>query len=137
MRHILSGLRKASTLRGRAAPVEAWSFYFFCLAIQVAALLLDLAMGWQRENVVPWLPWYPALEITRILLLVPALSVTTRRLHDVNESGWKALLWFIPIFGWLHLLPLLAQDGDSTTNPYGPPPNAGVHPPQEPDAVPE
>lgn len=45
-----------------------------------------------------------------LINLVPGISVTIRRLHDVNKSGWFILIAFIPIFGVIALLIFLAQD---------------------------
>jgi hypothetical protein len=36
--------------------------------------------------------------------LIPVLSVSARRLHDVNRSGWWQLLYFLPIIGLIILL---------------------------------
>src|SRR5689334_22210828 len=32
-----------------------------------------------------------------VVIVIPSLAVTARRLHDVNESGWIMLLSLIPI----------------------------------------
>jgi hypothetical protein len=47
-----------------------------------------------------------------LLIFIPALAVTVRRLHDVGKSGWMMLIAFIP-FGVIWLLILLLQKGDS------------------------
>ena len=44
--------------------------------------------------------------IVRLVLFLPTIAVTTRRLHDVNKSGWWQLISFtviglIPLFVWL------------------------------------
>ncbi|MFU3807238.1 DUF805 domain-containing protein [Pseudomonas aeruginosa] len=51
-------------------------------------------------------------------LLLPALGVTARRLHDINKSGWWMLIALIPIVG-LYLIYLLAKDSDAGQNQYG------------------
>ena len=122
MKYISTCLRQYARFSGRSGIAEAWVFFFFVFVVQAAALSVDVAMGWGQDSVVDWLAWYPAFEISRLLLLLPVLAVTARRLHDVNETGWKALLWLVPIIGWLHLLPLLVQDSDTGANPYGMPP---------------
>ena len=123
MVHIITCLRRYASFSGRSALVEAWVFFFFFFVVQAAALSVDVAMGWQQENLVEWVAWYPAFEVSRLLLLLPMLAVTARRLHDVNETGWKALLWLVSIIGWFHLLPLLVRDSDEGANPYGLPPD--------------
>jgi len=44
-----------------------------------------------------------------IAVLVPSVAVTTRRLHDVDRSGWWQLLGCVPILGWIVLLVWLTQ----------------------------
>lgn len=48
--------------------------------------------------------------IWALINLVPGISATIRRLHDVNKSGWFILIAFIPILGVIALLIFLAQD---------------------------
>ena len=51
--------------------------------------------------------------ITILFLLVvflPYLSVTTRRLHDIDRSGWFQIIGLVPIIG-LVLLYFLAKEG--------------------------
>ncbi len=48
----------------------------------------------------------------------PLISVTTRRLHDIGASGALAVLWLIPVAGWLVMLPVLARAGGGA-NRYG------------------
>jgi hypothetical protein len=48
-----------------------------------------------------------------LLIFIPALAVTVRRLHDVGKSGWMLLIIFIPLIGPIWLLVLLLQKGDS------------------------
>jgi len=47
-----------------------------------------------------------------LLVFIPALAVTVRRLHDVGKSGWMMLIVFIPFIGAIWLLVLLLQRGD-------------------------
>ncbi len=54
-----------------------------------------------------------------LAVLLPSLAVGTRRLHDINKSGWLQLLWLIPILGWIFLIYLLAQEGNAEANQYG------------------
>lgn len=58
-----------------------------------------------------------------LFLVVPALSVTVRRLHDTGRSGRWALLYLLPIAGWLVLIFVALIDGDLGRNVYGNDPN--------------
>ncbi len=119
MKWIIICLRKYAVFSGRAGIAECFSFVFFVFLCMTLALGLDLFMGWGRENVVDWVLWYPSFEITRMALVLPFFAVTARRLHDVNRSGWMALLWCVPILGWAYLLMLLAQSGDEGAKVVG------------------
>jgi uncharacterized membrane protein YhaH (DUF805 family) len=52
-------------------------------------------------------------------MLVVSLSLIVRRLHDLNLSGWAALLYFIPLVGLVLILFLLFKPGHEP-NKYGP-----------------
>lgn len=57
-----------------------------------------------------------------IILMVPWVSVSVRRLHDINRSGWWMLLsltiigWFFPLMFW-HV-----RKGTDRDNRFGPDP---------------
>lgn len=97
---------KFADFNGRAKRPEYWWFGLFCL---IGALLLDIVSS-------------PVSWIFSLATLIPSLSAGTRRLHDMNKSGWLQLLWLIPILGWIYLIYVLAQPGDAGDNQYGTPP---------------
>ncbi|MDP6933276.1 MAG: DUF805 domain-containing protein [Myxococcota bacterium] len=127
MKWVLRCLRKYAGFAGRAGIEECFVFGFFVTCCLSLALGTDLVMGWKQENIVTWVDWYPAFEITRLALVLPFFAVTARRLHDTNRSGWMSLLWFVPIVGWIWLMLMLAQPGDQDANPYGAPAEADHH----------
>ncbi len=97
---------KYADFNGRAKRPEYWWFALFCI---VVSLLLGVVSS-------------PVSGIFSLATLVPSLSVGSRRLHDMNKSGWLQLIWIIPILGWIYLIYLLAQPGDAADNQYGAPP---------------
>ena len=60
------------------------------------------------------------------LLSLATLSVTVRRLHDTNRSGWWLLLWVFSYctcgISGLVLFVLMVLEGTPTENDYGPVP---------------
>jgi uncharacterized membrane protein YhaH (DUF805 family) len=54
--------------------------------------------------------------------LIPNLSVSVRRLHDVGKSGWMYLVALIPLVGFIWLLVLFTTDSQPGDNEYGPNP---------------
>ena len=84
---IQSCLGQYATFSGRAPRSEFWWFFLFqVLAMGVSSLLGDTVYS-----------------IAALLLLLPALAVGARRLHDVGRSGWWQLLMLTGI-GYLVLL---------------------------------
>jgi len=58
---------------------------------------------------------YGVLGIVGLATIVPWLSLSARRLHDTNQSGWMYLVYLIPYAGPIVLLVLMAQ----ASNPLG------------------
>ncbi|MBX3631669.1 MAG: DUF805 domain-containing protein [Simplicispira sp.] len=91
---VKSCLTQYATFSGRATRPEFWWFFLFqILALVVTSMLGDLAYS-----------------IAALLLLLPALAVGARRLHDVGRSGWWQLLTLTGI-GYLVLLYWWVQPG--------------------------
>ena len=56
-----------------------------------------------------------------LALLVPNFTVSVRRLHDTDKSGWFLLLVLVPYIGPIILLILFCWPGSSGDNRFGPP----------------
>ncbi len=54
-----------------------------------------------------------------VIMILPSLSIQTRRLHDIGNSGWFQLITLIPVLGSLALLFFLFKEGDKGKNSYG------------------
>ena len=81
-----------ATFAGRATRPEYWWFYLFSvLAWGVPYALLLASLPGTGESV-GGLFWFALLLliVAVLVLLVPGISVTVRRLHDTGKSGW----WF-------------------------------------------
>ncbi|NWK73314.1 DUF805 domain-containing protein [Acinetobacter cumulans] len=61
------------------------------------------------------------LSYTLLLLVYLYFSMVliSRRLHDLNKSGWWMLLFFIPVLNVLFILYLLFAAGNTHPNQYG------------------
>lgn len=60
--------------------------------------------------------------IFTLALLIPSLSVSVRRLHDTDRSGWWLLIGLIPLIGGIILLVFFVQDSQTGTYRFGPNP---------------
>ena len=108
-------LKKGVTFRGRARRKEYWYFFLFNIVFSISLSLLDGMLGlYDTSESIGVLS-----GIYSILMILPGLSVTVRRLHDTDRSGWWALLRLIPVLGFLFLLYVLVKDGSYVANRFG------------------
>ncbi len=109
---------KYATFSGRASRSEFWWFYLFSILLQwgatiVGAILFiggsgsDMAIGADLLG-----------GIVSLVLLMPSLTVSARRLHDIGRSGWWLLIAFT-IIGIFVLLYWWCKAGDNNENNYG------------------
>ena len=105
---------KYANFNGRASRSENWWFQLFYLIVAFVAVIFDAMYIDNSQTMGP-------LElVTTLALLLPALAVTARRLHDVGRSGWWMLI-FITVIGMIPLLIWYISVGTRSKNKYGPP----------------
>ena len=96
---------KYATFEGRASRSEFWWFMLFLVLVSTACGIFSSMLS----------------MVFTLATLVPAIAVTTRRLHDVDKSGWMQLIGLIPIVGWSLVIVRLCQAGKGP-NRFGPAP---------------
>lgn len=94
---------------GRARRREYWMFMLFAYITQFVAGLVDGLLG---------LPMV-LTAIVGLGLLLPAIGVFFRRLHDTGRSGWWWLIGLIPAVGPIVLLVFMCLDSQPGANQYG------------------
>ena len=99
---------------GRARRKQYWMFTLFNILISFA---ITLVVGFISEGLASMLSGVLAL-----VLFLPGLGLSVRRLHDTGRSGWFLLIVLIPILGALALLYFMVSEGDAGPNEYGPDP---------------
>ena len=57
-----------------------------------------------------------------ILVFLPTIAVSVRRMHDVGKSGWMVLINLIPLIGSIWYFVLSISDSQMGDNQYGPNP---------------
>lgn len=125
MKYYLNVLKNYTNFSGRARRSEYWYFVLFNFIFQIAAGVIDNALGSNFEIIDGIKSPYGYIYIGYSLFtLLPGLAVIARRLHDIGKSGWMFLVILIPIAGWIWLLILLFTDSQFGDNKYGPNPKA-------------
>ncbi len=116
MTSVRTCLGKYATFSGRAQRSEYWWFVLFNFIGSIILNIIDTAIIGM-----------PALSIVWALgLLLPALSVSVRRMHDLDKSGWWILVAFIPLLGFILIIYWFVQRGSEGPNRFGADPLAGA-----------
>lgn len=95
---------------GRARRKEYWMYtlcqwciYFICGLLYPITNLGSILLG----------------IVVVLLLCLPTIAVTVRRLHDTNRSGWWYLILFIPYIGPIVILVFMCLDSTPGENKHG------------------
>ncbi len=115
MEWYLKALRQYADFEGRARRQEFWMFVLFNIFIKIAISYVDRMFGLRLD----------LNQLYSLIVLLPSLAVSVRRLHDIGKSGWMLLLALIPILGWIWLIILYATEGEPGDNEFGPDPING------------
>ena len=123
MKLMFQPFRRYFDFSGRARRAEFWLFQFFCVAVSVVVGAIDPS-GWSHPPQLEILATGPdigapvavsfnlgvfsiflsiAMSLFGLAVLMPAISVSVRRLHDRDLTGW----WIASPFALFLLLPFL------------------------------
>ena len=102
---------------GRACRSEFW---YFCLSVFLIAFLLafvEAVLGIFNEEI----GYGPLSLLFQIIVIIPSISVTSRRLQDRGISGWWQLSYLIiiglPVITILCMLPAKEDENKWGRNP--------------------
>lgn len=118
MNWYLEVLRKYAEFNGRASRQEYWFFLLFNLLISAFLATIDFFSG--TLNIETGIGLLSG--IYSLVVLIPSIAVTVRRLHDTDRSGWWMFIALIPIIGGIVLFIFTILDSTSGDNQYGPNP---------------
>ena len=107
---VKSVLSQYTGFSGRARRSEYW---YWILATTLASLLIGAfegLLGLRAYGV------GPISLILSLVVFIPGLAVSVRRLHDVGKSGWWLGGFYLGIIGWYLLLVLLAVGVSTAMN---------------------
>ena len=98
---VILGIKNCFDFKGRASRAEYWYWHLFIIILDQFIDSLSGTSTW----------------IFSLISFIPGLSVSVRRLHDVNYRGW----WALPLIN-IWALVLSFFKGDIESNRFGPPP---------------
>ena len=116
---VQSGFKNYIKFSGRSSLSEAAYRLLFGILVSICTGIIDAAIGGDD-----FLESEPGAlntgSISSLILFLPGLTLSFRRLHDINKSGWN-ILWaltivgiFFPLIYWTYFKP-----GDEEGNEYG------------------
>ncbi|WP_071058641.1 DUF805 domain-containing protein [Pelistega sp. MC2] len=123
----IEGWRKYFNISGRTSRRDYWFFTVMAVLVFILTYYADFFLGTlilsptavagQAEE-----PFGIINSIYLIAILIPNLTITIRRLHDIGKSAVWLVLLLIPFFGLLLFIYYMCKGSDAT-NRYGVNPN--------------
>lgn len=122
MEWFIKCLKNYANFNGRARRKEYWMFTLFYMLLYLPVYAITM-FATSQEMLTLALIASLLMMVIAFGLLLPALAVQVRRLHDINKSGWWILLGFVPLANFAFLYFTL-KEGDKGENLYGPDPKS-------------
>ena len=96
---VASAFRRYFEFSGRSSRSEFWWFFLFCILLYMLAFSLSVnELGPSDDSFIDveaflsktLTSWF---GIALIVTLIPSISLSVRRFHDINMSGW----WYVAL----------------------------------------
>ena len=111
---------------GRSGPSAYWWYLLWSLIFTILFALIDsLALDISAEDL------FSLSSAFALITLIPSISLSFRRLHDIDKSGWWLLI-SLTIIGIPVLIYWAIKAGDRQENSYGADMEAGREASKEP-----
>lgn len=116
-----------ANFKTRSTRSEYWFFVLFQLIIYSVVFLFIALVETANDSAAISSSAYDVLSVLGILfffgfwvlILVPSIAVTVRRLHDVGSSGWMLLIYLIPYVGPIIIFVFLVGKSEKVENKWG------------------
>lgn len=146
MQWMILPLKRYFDFQGRSRRLEFWMFALLNMLVSLVLAIAVLGTGSTMQQLEASDPNDPASAYSLIfggvgmlfllwglLILIPSIAVSVRRLHDRDMTGWWYLgfiiLGFIPLIGLLAsiaFIVIMALPGTPGPNRFGPSPKEQV-----------
>lgn len=109
MKEYVDMWKRAFDFNGVSSRKEFWMAYLFNFLFGIVIFIIQLVSP-NTAKVIS--------AVYGLAVILPYISLTIRRLHDINKSGYNILLAFIPLVGAIILLVYLCSDSVRKNNIY-------------------
>jgi uncharacterized membrane protein YhaH (DUF805 family) len=120
MNWYLGPLLKYTEFSGRARRKEYWLFFVLNMLVVLGLSVIDVVAGLFSKRL--GLGLFGG--VYSLLVLLPSIALSVRRLHDTERSAWWLLLFAVPLLGPLVLIVFYCLEGTRGDNAYGADPKA-------------
>jgi uncharacterized membrane protein YhaH (DUF805 family) len=110
---------------GRCRVLELWLTAFIIMFLELIFIGIPCGAAFYYFRTNPSVVQYLQIAIYAINIVftiinfLPGIMMSTRRLHDLDMSGWMQLVFYIPIIGQLFMLYVMFVPGTNGHNRYG------------------
>lgn len=106
---------------GRCSRREWWLTVFLLMFFQSLFFGTVIYLGFYffREKIGFETLSLGVYYVSMLINFIPSTMLTTRRLHDLDTSGWMQLVFYIPLIGWIYGLIVIFSPGTPGHNRFG------------------
>jgi uncharacterized membrane protein YhaH (DUF805 family) len=119
--YMMMPFKKFADFSGRSRRKEYWFFNLLIIVVYFGLAILTGGLGAMSQSGDMAFAGMIPLMIFLLVIIVPSLAVTVRRLHDIGKSGWWILISLVPIAS-LVLFVFSLMDSEPGANKWGPNP---------------
>ena len=124
MEAVRSCFENFATFSGRARRAEFWKFHLFNALADFACTLVGLLLSALFQSLGTAALVLGLVGLYNLVTIIPSLSVSVRRLHDIGKSGACLFFLLLPVIGDILFLVWTFQSGQYGDNQYGPDPKS-------------
>ena len=113
MKEFIKTLKDYISFNGRTTRKDYWLFILFNTTVVLSLMLLPML---KIQILVSMCIW--CLFFYTIIITIPAISISIRRLHDIGKSGLWYFINFVPCIGLIVFIAFMLRKGDIGPNEY-------------------
>ena len=113
MKEFIKTLKDYISFNGRTTRKDYWLFILFNTTVVLSLMLLPMLKIQILASMCIW-----CLFFYTIIITIPAISISIRRLHDIGKSGLWYFINFVPCIGLIVFIAFMLRKGDIDPNEY-------------------